>query len=244
MLYPLPAVMVSCAREGEKPNIITVAWVGTICSDPAMVFISVRPGRYSCDILRETGEFVINLTTEELAHATDYCGVRSGRDVDKFHETGLTPGKAQHLALAPIIEESPVNIECRVTEIKELGSHIMFMAEVVGVSEDESCVNEKDRLELERAGLIVYSHGTYLTLGEPCGSFGFSVRKKGPGRTVGPRQTAKESVKEHEKEKKYRTDRNARSGKKHHRRDSGEGSGKGFHRRGSGYTKGGRTSAQ
>ena len=127
MLYPLPAVMVSCAREGGKPNIITVAWAGTICSDPAMVSISVRPERYSYDIIRETGEFVINLTTEALTYAADYCGVRSGRDVDKFREMGLTPGKAQHLKLAPVILESPVNIECRVTEVKELGSHHMFL---------------------------------------------------------------------------------------------------------------------
>ena len=119
MLYPLPAVMVSCAREGEKPNIITLAWVGTVCSDPVMVSISVRPERYSYDIIRETGEFVINLTTKELAYATDYCGVKSGRNVDKFGELHLTPGKAGTLKTAPLIEESPVNLECRVTEVKE-----------------------------------------------------------------------------------------------------------------------------
>ena len=178
MLYPLPAVMVSCGREGEKPNIITVAWVGTICSDPAMVSISVRPERYSYDIIRETGEFVINLTTKKLAYATDYCGVRSGRNVDKFRETGLTPGKAQHLKTAPVIEESPVNIECRVTEVKELGSHHMFLAEVLGVSVDEAYLNETGRFELNRTGLLAYSHGTYLTLGESCGTFGWSVKRK------------------------------------------------------------------
>jgi len=178
MLYPLPAVMVSCGREDERPNIITLAWVGTICSDPAMVSISVRPERYSYDIIRESGEFVINLTTKELAFATDYCGVRSGRDVDKFAEMKLTPGKAQHLQHAPIIEESPVNIECRVTEVKELGSHHMFIAEVLGVTVDESYMDEKGKFELNKTGLLAYSHGEYFTLGEKCGSFGYSVKKK------------------------------------------------------------------
>ena len=219
MLYPLPAVMVSCGREGEKPNIITVAWVGTICSDPAMVSISVRPERYSYDIIRETGEFVINLTTKKLAYATDYCGVRSGRNVDKFRETGLTPGKAQHLKTAPVIEESPVNIECRVTEVKELGSHHMFLAEVLGVSVDEAYLNETGRFELNRTGLLAYSHGTYLTLGESCGTFGWSVKRK----------------KKDEKERG--TDRNARRGKEHDRSHSGENAGKRLRRRGSGHTE-------
>lgn len=178
MLYPLPAVMVSCGREGEKPNIITVAWAGTICSDPAMVSISVRPNRYSYDIIRETGEFVINLTTKALAKATDYCGVRSGRDVDKFAQMHLTPGKAQHLKYAPTIEESPVNIECRVTEVKELGSHHMFLAEVLGVTVDGAYMNENGRFELNSTNLMAYSHGTYFTLGQEIGTFGYSVRKK------------------------------------------------------------------
>jgi len=178
MLYPLPAVMVSCGREGENPNIITLAWVGTICSDPAMVSISVRPERYSYDIIRETGEFVINLTTEKLAYATDYCGVRSGRDVDKFAAMQLTPGKAQKLKAAPIIEECPVNIECKVTEVKELGTHHMFLAEVLSVTVDEGYMNEKGKFELNKTGLLAYSHGEYFTLGEKCGSFGYSVRKK------------------------------------------------------------------
>ena len=180
MLYPLPAVMVSCGREGEKPNIITVAWVGTVCSDPAMVSISVRPNRYSYDIIRETGEFVINLTTKELARATDYCGVRSGRDVDKFAEMHLTPGKAERLQYAPTIEESPVNIECRVTEVKELGTHHMFLAEVLGVTVDKAYLNENGRFELNSTGLLAYSHGTYFTLGEEVGTFGYSVRRKKP----------------------------------------------------------------
>lgn len=178
MLYPLPAVMVSCGREGEKPNIITLAWVGTVCSDPAMVSISVRPERYSYDIIRETGEFVINLTTKKLAYATDYCGVKSGRDVDKFAQLHLTPGKAQRLKTAPAILESPVNIECRVTEVKELGSHHMFLAEVLGVTVDEEYLDEKGKFELNQTGLLAYSHGEYFTLGEKCGSFGYSVRKK------------------------------------------------------------------
>ena len=178
MLYPLPAVMVSCAREGEKPNIITVAWVGTICSDPAMVSISVRPERYSYPIIRETGEFVINLTTKDLAYATDYCGVTSGRDVDKFADMHLTPIKAQKLSCAPIIAESPVNIECRVTEVKELGSHHMFLAEVLGVTVDESYMDEKGKFELNKTGLMAYSHGEYFALGEKCGSFGYSIKKK------------------------------------------------------------------
>ncbi len=192
MLYPLPAVMVSCGREGEKPNIITVAWAGTICSDPAMVSISVRPNRYSYDIIRETGEFVINLTTKKLVKATDYCGVRSGRDVDKFAEMQLTPGRAERLKYAPTIEESPVNIECRVTEVKELGTHHMFLAEVLGVTVDEAYMNENGRFELNSTGLVAYSHGTYFALGEELGTFGYSVRKKKPMKTA-KKKTKKDS---------------------------------------------------
>lgn len=192
MLYPLPAVMVSCGREGEKPNIITVAWAGTICSDPAMVSISVRPNRYSYDIIRETGEFVINLTTKKLVKATDYCGVRSGRDVDKFAEMHLTPGRAERLKYAPTIEESPVNIECRVTEVKELGTHHMFLAEVLGVTVDEAYMNENGRFELNSTGLVAYSHGTYFALGEELGTFGYSVRKKKPMK-IAKKKTKKDS---------------------------------------------------
>lgn len=179
MLYPLPAVMVSCQRPGEKPNIITVAWAGTVCSSPAMVSISVRPERYSYDIIKETGEFVINLTTEKLARATDYCGVRSGRDVDKFAEMHLTAGESKHVA-APYIEESPVNIECKVKQILELGSHHMFVAEVVGVDVEESLLDEKGKFQLNKAGLMVYSHGEYFGLGKKLGTFGYSVKKKKP----------------------------------------------------------------
>lgn len=177
MLYPLPAVMVSCAREGEKPNIITLAWVGTVCTNPPMVSISIRPSRYSYDIIKESGEFVINLTTKELVRATDYCGVRSGRDVDKFQEMKLTPVPCRNLRVAPAIEECPVNIECRVRDMKELGSHHMFLADVVGVTVDERYMNEAGKFELNDTDLICYSHGEYFTLGEKCGSFGYSVKK-------------------------------------------------------------------
>lgn len=177
MLYPLPAVMVSCARPGERPNIITVAWAGTVCSSPAMLSISVRPERYSYAILRETGEFVVNLTTKRLARATDYCGVRSGRETDKFRELHLTAAPAAQVS-APLIAESPVNIECRVRQVLELGSHHMFVSEVVGVDIDEEYLDETGKFRLNDAGLMVYSHGSYFSLGEELGSFGFSVRKK------------------------------------------------------------------
>lgn len=177
MLYPLPAVMVSCRRPGEKPNIITVAWAGTICSSPAMVSISVRPERYSYDIIKETGEFVINLTTEKLVRATDFCGVRSGRDVDKFDQMHLTAGEAVHVS-PPIIEESPVNLECRTRQILELGSHHMFVAEVLGVDVDGRYMDARGKFDLNRAGLMVYSHGEYFGLGKKLGTFGYSVRHK------------------------------------------------------------------
>ena len=157
MLYPVPAVMVSCNREGEKPNIITVAWAGTVCTNPAMLSISVRPERYSYDIIKETKEFVVNLTTKELTYATDYCGVRSGRDVDKFAEMKLTPQPSQKIK-AVGIAESPVNIECKVVEIKELGSHHLFLAEVVGVTVEDSYMDEKGKFHLNDIGLVAYSH--------------------------------------------------------------------------------------
>lgn len=178
MLYPLPAVMVSCARAGEKPNIITVAWAGTVCSSPAMVSISVRQERYSHDIIEESGEFVINLVTEKLIRSCDWCGVKSGRDVDKFESCRLTARRAEKLTSAPVIGESPVNIECRVTQKIPLGSHDLFLAEVVSVDIDPSYMDEKGRFELNRSGLITYSHGEYYTLGRKVGSFGYSVRKK------------------------------------------------------------------
>lgn len=177
MVYPLPAVMVSCADKEGNSNIITVAWTGTVCTNPPMVYISVRPERHSYGMIRETKEFVINLTTKALAQATDFCGVRSGRDVDKFAEMKLTKEKASVVA-APMIGESPVNIECRVTEIQELGSHHMFMAEVVAVHVDDAYMNENQKFELAKAEPLAYSHGEYYSLGELLGTFGYSVKKK------------------------------------------------------------------
>ena len=177
MLYPVPAVMVSCKRGNAKPNIITVAWAGTICSSPAMVSISVRPERYSYDIIKESGEFVINLVTNKLTFATDYCGVKSGRDEDKFKAMHLTPMESQHIN-APGIEESPVNIECKVKDIIPLGSHHMFLAEVVGVTVDEKYMDETGKFNLNDSGLVSYSHGEYFELGKKIGKFGYSVKKK------------------------------------------------------------------
>ena len=177
MLYPVPAVMLSCQREGEKPNIITVAWAGTICSDPVMLSVSIRKERHSHDIISETGEFVVNLTTEELCYATDYCGVKYGSDVDKFQEMHLTAEKASKIK-APLIGESPVNLECKVVDVKELGSHDMFIAQVVAVHVDEKYLDDKGRLDLGKANLITYSHGEYFGLGKKLGKFGYSVEKK------------------------------------------------------------------
>ncbi|MBQ9305705.1 flavin reductase family protein [Butyrivibrio sp.] len=177
MLYPTPAVMVSCMREGEKPNIITVAWAGTICSDPAMLSISVRKERYSYDILKATGEFVVNLTSKKLARAADWCGVRSGREYDKFKEMNLTPLESQKIS-APGIAESPVNIECKVKQSIDLGSHTIFIAEVMCVTVDDKLLDDKGRLDLGKAKLVAYSHGEYFMLGEKVGKFGYSVAKK------------------------------------------------------------------
>lgn len=177
MLYPLPAVMVSLADENGKSNIITVAWAGTVCTNPPMLSISIRPERYSYDIIKRTGEFVVNLTTEELAFATDYCGVRSGREVDKFKEMKLTEEKASQVK-APMIKESPVNIECKVRKIEELGSHHMFIADVAAVNIDEKYLDEKNKFELGKANPLVYSHGEYYGLGNLLGTFGYSVKKR------------------------------------------------------------------
>ncbi len=178
LLYPVPAVMVSCGLQDEKPNIITAAWAGTVCSDPVMVSVSVRKERYSHHIIKESGEFVINLVPASLTRAADLCGVRSGRDTDKFALAGLTPEKAGRLKSAPLIRECPLNLECRVREILELGSHDMFLAEVAGVDVEESLLDEKGSLDLKKADLMVYSHGEYFRLGEVLGSFGYSVRRK------------------------------------------------------------------
>lgn len=177
ILYPLPAVMVSCQRPEEKPNIITIAWTGTICSDPAMVSISVRPDRYSYDIIKETGEFVINLIDKNLVRAMDYCGVKSGRNIDKFRECNLTAVDSVSVS-APSVGESPVCIECKVTQVIKLGSHDMFIANVTGVTVDDKYMDEKGRFHLNDAGLIAYSHGEYFDLGKSRGKFGYSVQKK------------------------------------------------------------------
>lgn len=175
MVYPLPAVMVSCG-DMENSNILTVAWTGTICTDPAMTYISIRPERYSYNLIKESGEFVINLTTEELAYATDWCGVKSGASVDKFKEMNLTKEKAKFVS-CPLIKESPVSIECKVEEIKELGSHHMFMARILSVDADENYMDENGKFCLEKCNLITYSHGEYYGLGNHIGKFGFSVKK-------------------------------------------------------------------
>lgn len=182
MLYPLPAVLVSCGNyngdgDTSHSNLITVAWCGTVCSDPAMVFISVRPSRFSHDIIKRSGEFVINLTTEAIVSQTDKAGVLSGKDVDKFQRCKLTPAKADQVS-CPLVLESPVNIECRVTQMIPLGSHDMFLAKVLCVHVDEKLLDQKGKLRLDKAGLIAYSHGTYHALGKSLGTFGFSVRKK------------------------------------------------------------------
>lgn len=175
LVYPIPAVLVTCGTM-ENSNVFTVAWTGTICTDPAMTYISVRPERFSYNMLKENMEFVINLTTEELAYATDFAGVRSGRELDKFKELKLTKEKATKVK-CPMIKESPVSLECKVTEIKELGSHHMFMAEVVAVNADEKYFDENNRFCMEKCKLISYSHGKYYALGEELGKFGFSVKK-------------------------------------------------------------------
>lgn len=175
-VYPIPAVLVSCGDEKEK-NILTIAWTGTICTDPAMTYISVRKERYSYDIIKRTGEFCINLTNEDLAYATDFCGVKSGKNIDKFKEMNLTPEKASIIS-APMIKESPVSIECKVKEIKELGSHDMFIAEVVAINIDEKYMDETGRFDMQRCKLITYSHGEYFKLGDKIGKFGYSVKKK------------------------------------------------------------------
>lgn len=175
MLYPLPAVLVTVTDREGHDNVLTVAWAGTVCTNPPMVSVSVRPERYSHHMILETGEFVINLTTKELVRATDFCGVRSGRDVDKFEKMHLHKEKASQVS-APLIAESPVNIECRVKERKTLGSHDMFLAEVLCVHADEAYMDEKGKFDLNKADPIVYDHGSYYALGKKLGTFGCSVK--------------------------------------------------------------------
>lgn len=176
MIYPVPAVMVSCQIKDEKPNIITVAWCGTCCTNPPMAYISVRPERYSYGIIKESKEFVINLVTKDLVYACDYCGVKSGKDIDKFEKMNLTPLKSKHIN-APSIAESPVNIECKVNRILELGSHHMIIADVVGVTIENSYLDSNGKFNLNDANLVAYSHGEYFKLGEYLGKFGYSVKK-------------------------------------------------------------------
>ena len=174
--YPIPAVMVSMG-DMEKSNIITVAWTGIINTNPAMVYISVRPTRYSYNILKEQKEFVINLTTEKLAYATDWCGVKSGANVDKFKEMKLTKEKA-NMVKCPLIKESPVSIECKIKKIIELGSHTMFMAEVLCIDADEKYIDEKGAFDISKCNLMAYANGGYYSLGKKLGKFGYSVQKK------------------------------------------------------------------
>lgn len=177
MIYPLPALLVSCGDSPANYNLITVAWAGTICTNPAMCYISVRLERHSYELIKRNMEFVINLTTEEMAHSTDWCGVRSGRDYHKFDETGLTPSPAKCVK-APIVDESPLSIECRVKEIVHLGSHDMFIAEVLNVQADERFLDAEGKWHLEQSNPLVYLHGGYYGLGDFIGRFGFSVKKE------------------------------------------------------------------
>ena len=175
-IYPIPAVMVSCGTM-EKPNIITIAWTGVLNTDPAMVYISVRPNRHSYEIIKEEGEFVINLTTKDLAKATDWCGCRTGAKFDKFKEMNLTKEKANFVK-CPMIKESPVSIECKVKEIRELGTHHMFIADVLSIDADEKYIDENGAFDIQKCDLISYANGGYYTQGKKIGKFGFSVQKK------------------------------------------------------------------
>lgn len=178
MIYPLPAVLIGCGDAPDNWNLLTVAWTGTICTQPPMCYISVRPERHSYELIKRTGEFVINLTTAEMARAVDWCGVCSGRDYDKFLETGLLPRQGE-IVKAPALEQSPVSIECKVNKILPLGSHDMFLADVVNVLVDDRFINpQTGALELQKAGLLVYSHGEYFRLGEMLGYFGWSIRRR------------------------------------------------------------------
>lgn len=177
MLNPVPAVMVTCQRSGEKPNIITVAWTGTVCSDPPMLYVSIRPERYSHAIINETREFVVNLVNREMVKVCDWCGVRSGREYDKFREAKLTPCESARVGV-PSIEESPLSLECVVADVIKLGSHDMFLAKIVSVSADERYCDETGKFSMDKAGLTTYCHGEYYALGEKLGTFGYSVKKK------------------------------------------------------------------
>lgn len=178
MVYPLPAALVTVGETPEEWNMITIAWIGTICSDPAMLYVSARPERYSYPILERTMEFTVNLTTVDMARATDWCGVRSGKDYNKWKETGLTP-LAGEKVFSPTIEQSPLSIECRVKSATNLGSHTMFIGEVLNIRADSRYIDASTgKFDLEKARLLAYSHGFYYELGPMIGKFGFSVQKK------------------------------------------------------------------
>lgn len=176
LLSPVPAALVSCGTL-EHPNLITIGWTGIACTSPAMTYVSIRPERYSHSIIEQSGEFVINLTTEAMVRAVDFCGVRSGRDIDKFAACALTPAPCSQID-APLVQQAPVSIECVVKQILRLGSHDMFLSEIVAVQVEESLLDKNGRLALDRAQLAAYAHGTYYALGKQLGNFGFSVRKK------------------------------------------------------------------
>jgi len=191
MIYPLPAVMVSCGNNSSNYNIITISWTGTICTDPAMCYISVRPERHSYNLIKKSGGYVINLTTKKLAKATDWCGVKSGRDTNKFKELKLTPFPAKYVQ-APLIAESPINIECEVSEIKKLGSHDMFISKVIAVHADEAYLDsETGAFDLAQVDPIAYSHGQYYLLGKKLGKFGYTVMKKKQRRKEAEKQKKK-----------------------------------------------------
>ncbi len=176
LLAPAPAVLVTCGTA-ENPNVLTIGWTGICCTRPPMTYISVRPERFSHDIIEKSGEFVINLTTSAMVKQTDFCGVKSGRDLNKFEACNFHTVPSQKLSV-PLIEECPVSLECRVTEVKPLGSHTMFLAEIVGVDVDEKYIDSKEKLNLQQCGLTAYAHGEYFALGRKLGDFGYSVRKK------------------------------------------------------------------
>ena len=177
LLNPTPVVMVSCAGRQSRPNIITLAWAGTVCSEPPMLSVSIRKERYSYSIIRESGEFVVNLVSADLAKACDFCGVKSGRDLDKFSAMNLTAAPAPGLSVAPLIAESPLSLSCKLEQVMELGSHDLFLGRILQVAVEDSLLDSMGKLDLKRADLIAYSHGEYLRLGEELGRFGFSVRK-------------------------------------------------------------------
>jgi flavin reductase (DIM6/NTAB) family NADH-FMN oxidoreductase RutF len=177
MLYPVPSVMVSCRNAQGETNIITIAWTGIICSDPAMLYISVRPERHSYNMIKETGEFVVNIPNSKLTFAADFCGVKSGKEINKFEHLRLTPAKS-NLVAAPYIDECPLNLECKVKDIIKLGTHDMFIAEIMCVNVDDSLLDSNGKLHLNKADLICYTHGEYRSLANSLGTFGYSVRKK------------------------------------------------------------------